>query len=147
MSWKLLGATVVLFAVYLPIAFHLKASYAPPPDSPKVFWLQYPPFKRLGLAERGNAYVAELPPVYDELADDEENPQRSPLILYEDGKPLGPAHSSVEDVMALGKGRYLHLKGQLVFSPSDNGDPNAPWRKYSVQPAMAITSLIPNKAK
>jgi hypothetical protein len=136
MNRKLLSATIALFAMYFPVAFYLKATPAPSPDTPKIFWLPYPPFPRLGLAEKGNAYVSWLPPDYDELADDDENPDRSPLLLFEDGKQVGSAHSSVADIMELGAGRYVHLKGQLVFSPSDNGDPNGPWRKYHVQPGL-----------
>src|SRR4051812_31981693 len=98
MNRKLLTALAALFVLYFPAALYLKMIYVPPPRAEKVYWLAYPPFPRLGLAEKGNAYVAWLPPVYDELADNEENPQQSTLILYEDGKPLGPAHSSVEDI-------------------------------------------------
>jgi len=131
------AAAIALFAVYFPTAFYLKATFVPPSPEAAAYWLPYPPFPRLGLAEKGNAYVSWLPPAYDELADDGENPDRSPLILYEDGKPLGPAHSNINEIVEQGGGRYLHLKGQIVFSPSDNGSPNAPWRKYSVRPALA----------
>jgi hypothetical protein len=74
-----------------------------------------------------------------ELADDADNQDRSPIVLYEDDHPLGPAHSSHTDIARLGGGRYSHWKTQgMVFSSSDNSDPNANGRRYwSVLPEQA----------
>lgn len=67
-------------------------------------------------------------------ADTDADPNHSNLIIYEDGKPLGPAHSPIYHVAVLGMGRYKHWKrnGQsiFVFSSSDNTDPRTNGRKY-----------------
>jgi hypothetical protein len=60
---------------------------------------------------------------------------RSTILLYEDGKLLGPAHSPQYHVAVLGMGRYVHWKngdksGLFVFSSSDNTDPNKNGRVY-----------------
>src|SRR5262249_36588737 len=65
-------------------------------------------------------------------ADTPEAPQRSPYVVYEDGKPLGPAHSTKEDIELIGRGRFLHTKGIVIFSASDNSDPRVNGRTYWV---------------
>ena len=137
MNGKLVKAILLLLAVYFPIAIYLHLTFVP--SAPiSQYWLPYPPHYHINFTSVGHAYISWLPPAFDEVADDEENPTRSPLQLFEDGKPLGPAHSSVDDIVQFGGGRYLHWKGVgLIFSPSDNGDPNAPWRKYSVRPDLS----------
>ena len=60
------------------------------------------------------------------------NATRSPFILCEDGRPLGPAHTKPEDVAAFGQGRYVHWGGVLFFSASDNSDPNSNDRSYKL---------------
>jgi hypothetical protein len=65
------------------------------------------------------------------LADNETNNERSPVLIYEDGVPIGPAHSSYADVRDLGMGRYTHWTNQgFIFSSSDNSDPNTNNRQY-----------------
>jgi hypothetical protein len=57
----------------------------------------------------------------------------STLILLEDGKPLGPAHSAHADVRKLGNGRWSHWGARVVwFSTSDNTDPRTNGRQYKV---------------
>jgi hypothetical protein len=57
----------------------------------------------------------------------------SNITLLEDGKPLGPAHSSHASIRAEGKGRYSHWGAQAVwFATSDNSDPRANGRVYKV---------------
>ena len=68
------------------------------------------------------------------LCDDADHPQRSPLRLLEDGKPLGPAHALHHSIGRDGGGRYSHWAGNtLLFSASDNSDPNTNGRKYSIE--------------
>src|SRR5262245_14131774 len=67
------------------------------------------------------------------LGDSPESPTRSPFILCEDGRPLGPAHTKPEDVLALGQGRYVHWGGVLFFSTPDNSDPNSNNRNYELK--------------
>ncbi|HJN14548.1 MAG TPA: hypothetical protein QGH10_03605, partial [Armatimonadota bacterium] len=57
----------------------------------------------------------------------------SHLVLYEDGEPLGPAHSAHKDIRAEGEGRYSHWGARgLYFSASDNSDPRTNGREYKV---------------
>lgn len=63
--------------------------------------------------------------------------ERSDILLYEDGKLLGPGHAPHYHVAVLGLGRYAHWKGDnkdmrpvFVFSSSDNTDPNTNGRTY-----------------
>jgi hypothetical protein len=92
----------------------------------------YPPF----LHEAGMAWQAEMRP-FDRkallpYADDPALERgRSPVIIYEEGKPLGPAHSNFADIGTLGHGRFTYWTGQgLIFSTSDGSDPNSNGRRY-----------------
>lgn len=78
----------------------------------------------------GQAWKArlELPP---ELGDDATHRKRSVLMLYEDELPLGFAHQPLSEISTHGRGRYLHVGSELVFSASDNTDPNANSRRYA----------------
>lgn len=55
----------------------------------------------------------------------------SKLQLYEDGKPLGPAHTDHEIIRNVGLGRFSHWKTGLWFSASDNSNPLTNGRVYS----------------
>jgi hypothetical protein len=56
---------------------------------------------------------------------------RSPVMIYEEGKPLGPPHSNFADISKLGGGRFTYWIGQgLLFSTSDGSDPNSNGRRY-----------------
>ncbi len=58
---------------------------------------------------------------------------RSTLILLEDDKPLGPAHSAHADIRREGKGRWSHWGARTIwFSTSDNSDPRTNGRQYKV---------------
>src|SRR5262249_19923148 len=48
---------------------------------------------------------------------------RSPLRLFEDDRPLGPAHALHRALRDVGGGAYSHLQSQLIFSTSNNSDP------------------------
>ncbi|KAB2861890.1 MAG: hypothetical protein F9K39_12160 [Exiguobacterium chiriqhucha] len=65
--------------------------------------------------------------------DSEEAPTRSLLMLYEDDHPLGPPHSKHDDIRERGGGRYSHWEEWILFSTSDNTDPNRNGRKYWVR--------------
>ncbi|WP_426418025.1 hypothetical protein [Bradyrhizobium genosp. A] len=114
---------LVVLAVYFPIALYLHYSYVPQPDPPKFANLAGP-FRRLDLT----AYQAFVPKL-DGLGDFESLPTRSTVSLFEDGRPLGPAHSPEK----IANGSYSHRRGTgIVFSASDNSDPNTNGRTYSV---------------
>lgn len=57
----------------------------------------------------------------------------SQLLLFEDGRPLGPAHSLHAAIREQGGGRYSHWTREgLYFSTSDNSDPRTNGRTYEV---------------
>jgi hypothetical protein len=86
------------------------------------------PFQATGA---GHGFALRLT---DSDGDSNEKPSRSTLILCEDYKPLGPAHSLHEDIRTRGSGRYSHWGPDLIFSSSDGSDPNTNDRLYSYVP-------------
>ena len=66
------------------------------------------------------------------IADNDEHPNRSTLLLYEDGQLLQPAHSLHDDIRNLGGGRYSHWDEFLYFSTSDGSNPNTNKRTYCI---------------
>jgi hypothetical protein len=86
-----------------------------------------PPFAAWG----GFAFAADLAR-YRNVADFEDAPSRSTLILCEDGSPLGPPHSMHGDIRQKGLGLYSHWGPDVVFSTSDNSNPNINNRSYWV---------------
>ncbi len=80
-------------------------------------------------AELGHCFIAPIGPNYP--GDGLENQPPSTLILFENGKPLGPAHTLHRDIRSRGKGRYSHWKTQIYFSTSDNSDPRTNGRVYT----------------
>ncbi|MES2196608.1 MAG: hypothetical protein V4517_19475 [Pseudomonadota bacterium] len=89
-------------------------------------------------------YVANpIDPAYPlSLGPDRPNNRNATLIILEDGRPLGPAHSSHKEIAELGAGRYSHWKGTadsvLVFSSSDNTDPRTNGRTYTLSRRVEI---------
>jgi hypothetical protein len=124
-----IAAALVAATVYFAVAGYLKSSYVPQPVPPNDrIWLTGP-FTKFGAS--GAAFIATIP--FDQLADGVDDRSRSPLVLYENEHPLGPAHSLHDDIAAIGQGRFSHWTGiGLVFSASDNSDPNANWKRYSI---------------
>jgi hypothetical protein len=135
-STKLLCAIVATTA-YLLAAYWLKISYVPPivPDTdPKVAGVKFlfqRPFLRFldsdfGVIARDDLFVS--------LADTADNNERSPIEIYENNTPLGPAHSAHADVAKIGHGLFSHWernKGAIfVFSSTDNTDPQTNGRTY-----------------
>jgi hypothetical protein len=93
----------------------------------------YPPY----LNERGTAWLAEhmLPFDQKQLLPYADDPKvevgHSPVMIYEEGKPLGPAHSNFAQISKIGQGRFNYWIGQgLIFSTSDGSDPNRNGRRY-----------------
>ena len=86
------------------------------------------PFEHLG----GHGYRTALSTALAACADDESEHMRSPLMLYEDGRPLGLAHHLPHFVLAHGMGRFAHRDQALTFSTSDNSDPNSNGRRYAL---------------
>jgi hypothetical protein len=121
-------AASALFVVYFPIALWLKYSYVPPPGPPGSVWklVYFSKFDDSGIAFVSNVAKNRL----RDVADTPEAPDKSPVILYEDGTPLGPAHSVHDDISKHGHGRFSHWGKIVVFSTSDNSDPRTNGREY-----------------
>jgi hypothetical protein len=86
--------------------------------------------------EEGLAWQFDLDqtPVGDKLAkvsDDVDYWTRSPLRLFEDARALGPAHALHRLIRDSGNGAYSHWQTRLIFSTSDNSDPNINGHTYS----------------
>ncbi len=65
--------------------------------------------------------------------DGEGNGEASGLILYEDGRPLGPMHALHAAIRADGGGAYSFWNNGLLFSTSDGSDPRTNGRVYSIR--------------
>ena len=87
------------------------------------------PFEKF--APPGFAYVTALPKL-DSVGDSSDAPTRSNLLVCENNNPLGPMHSAHVEIAKDGHGRYSHWVTNLVFSASDNSDPNTNGRSYWV---------------
>lgn len=61
------------------------------------------------------------------------NPEGSRYVLLEDGRVLRPAHYAHDLIRKHGKGGYSHWDDALYFSTSDNSDPTANGRIYSLR--------------
>ena len=82
------------------------------------------------IPQGGASYAVPLPHL-ETMADSAADPRRSALMLYEDGRMLGIAHSAHDHIRRYGKGRFSHWGTSLYFSGSDNSDPNTNGRSYA----------------
>lgn len=89
--------------------------------------------------DMGHCFSARLPSY---LLSDLES--ASSLALFEDDRPLGPAHVSHDELRASGGGRFSHWGPRLYFSASDNSDPRSNGRRYTVKETRG--SLFPLSA-
>jgi hypothetical protein len=119
----------LMLAVYFPAMYWSRRGYVPLPE-PKGAVVHLQSFHKLGLPD-SFAYIA-VAQLVQKLADTPDAPERSPYVIYEDDKPLGPAHSAEEDVVTIGRGRFLHKGDIFVLSTSDNSDPRVNGRNYWV---------------
>ena len=92
--------------------------------------------------EHGIAYVAPIyfPKhlLYQFCADASKKPTNSNLQLFENGRPLGPAHSLHKNIRDLGNGRFSHWQQAIVFAASDNSDPRRNGRRYTLAAYAAV---------
>ena len=127
---RVFGGVALLLAVYFPAALWLRANYLPEEGPPGGIQKFHRSFFRLP-GTNGHAFVAHVPAWTRKLADDVVDNVRSPLVVYEDGKPLGPGHASHDHIVIHGGGRFSHWKDVgVVFSSSDGSDPNDNRREY-----------------
>ena len=122
-----LRIAALICAAYIPLALWLGHSYSPRPMPPEPRW-QLLRFEHIeGFAFRSR------PGRFTQFEDDQVAAQQSPLILYEDDKPIGPAHSARSDIEHAGRGRYAHWKDLgILMSTSDNTYPGKNGRLYWV---------------
>jgi SAM-dependent methyltransferase len=86
-----------------------------------------PPFAQDGRAYSFVVGTADMP-----AGDCCDQPKASPLVLLEDGVPLGPAHSHHYAIRGDGQGRFSHWNDTMIFSTSDNSNPNENGRSYAI---------------
>ncbi len=55
------------------------------------------------------------------------------LMLYENGSPVGWPNCGLDWITAWGRGRYGVFDGELVFSATDNSDPNHSGARYQLR--------------
>ena len=53
------------------------------------------------------------------------------LMIYENGSPIGWPNAPRSSIQAWGAGRYCIDQGDLIFSATDNKDPNAAGKEYA----------------
>lgn len=122
--------------------------YAQAPDvtlTPRVRWFEpyllvdgekhgLEPARRValtrGFTQHGDYCWSVAMPEFASIADNVENPARSPLVLLEDGQVLGPAHTLHQKIREIGLGAYSHWGDALYFSTSDNSAPDKNGRSY-----------------
>lgn len=125
-NFRIKSALIVsAWVAYFCGAYYLKISYVsptPPPGMEAV--LLRGPFTPFSPTNSGFAVIS-ADPKFDELADNVEDNNRSPIVMYEDSTPLGPGHSNHASIRDIGMGRYSHWQHHgFIFSTSDNSDPN-----------------------
>lgn len=78
---------------------------------------------------------------YSLPTDSNYRPTSSTLTVFEDGHPLGPAHSLHADVRDQGSGRFSHWGNSVIFSTLDGTDPRTNGRVYSIKASTEVTPL------
>jgi hypothetical protein len=130
LAWYITAGATLVF-VYAMWALYFKHTFFDPTPKGEVVVRMLLPFEQYD-----NANIARNRRLQMDLAafGDDANvagDTTSPIIVYEDGKPLGPAHNSFRDIREIGNGRFTHYKtGEVIFSASDNSDPNTNGRTY-----------------
>jgi hypothetical protein len=124
-----LQLTAVAIITYFGAMYWLSISYDPTirrsampgvPGETEIIRRPYEPLADSKFAVRG----------YDLYFKDDADKEHSRVTVYEDDRPLGPSHSTYDQVYYFGMGRYAHTKNSFIFSSSDNTDPNTNGRTY-----------------
>jgi SAM-dependent methyltransferase len=93
------------------------------------------------IPDSGLAWYADLPFGLVE-GDTMEEPGRSPLLLFENGALLGPAHAMHDSIRQQGGGAYSHWKRRVLFSTSDGTNPITNGRRYVAAAPRAAGSEV-----
>ncbi|WMT72604.1 hypothetical protein [Bradyrhizobium sp. Ash2021] len=122
------------FGLYFIAAHWSVATYIPDPNSPPPsagIRVQLHPLYVYG---EFSASTGETTGLFQQLADHSEADFSSPTELWEGNERLGPAHSTLNEIVSLGKGRFYHhterADSVVVFSSSDNTSPMTNGRTY-----------------
>jgi hypothetical protein len=79
----------------------------------------------------GYAYKVSIPQL-SSFGDTAEWATRSPAVMCEDDHQIGPGHAPFLEIVQKGAGRFSHYNDMVVFSSSDNTDPNSNGRRYKI---------------
>lgn len=126
--WLIFGLAAA--AIYFPAALWLKRTYveSPRPAGAKLVRLERPFYELIG---SNNRVFSVRVPELEDLSDTMEHPTRSPFILYENMRPLGPPHTDHADIKRHGAGRFSHWNfSGFIFSSSDGTNPRYNGRTY-----------------
>lgn len=86
-------------------------------------------------------YSSPVMPLFGRFQDSDYDRQYSPILIYENDKPLPFPHTRPDAVEDIGLGRYAHLGAMFLFSTSDNSDPATNGRSYwAVYPEHHVTA-------
>jgi hypothetical protein len=125
---KVTGMALAVFAAYVAVALWTAPS---PRHPPKPGALLISGATLFGSDKTKHMFLYRGPPGLRTLEDSDPQNQRSPVILYENDKALGPAYSAHHTIEDIGLGRYAHWKDLgIMFSSSDNTDPRYNGRNY-----------------
>jgi hypothetical protein len=86
------------------------------------------PFKHY----QGHMYAMSRPKLKHVADDVMPNHDSSPIFIFEDKRQLESPHSMHADIVKLGAGRFSHWGEELLFSSSDNSDPQSNNRTYEI---------------
>jgi hypothetical protein len=124
-------SALVAIATYFALAAWSKASFVDHTPTGKTVVRIFRPFEKIGPSSYAVVAHEWTTRSLEDIADSADDDQRSPVLIYENRRQLGPAHSKHADIAKLGMGRYSHWRGQgYVISSSDNSDPNTNGRFY-----------------
>jgi hypothetical protein len=97
-----------------------------------------PPYLNMG----GYAYKFSIPQL-SHLSDTAEKQTYSRVVICEGDQQLGPAHTLWLEITQKGFGRFSHYNDAVVFSSSDNTDPNSNGRQYKIViPPLRCRGLV-----
>lgn len=125
---RVIFAALCVALFNIPLVAWSERSYVPPPPPPCANAYKLPLPSRI-YAE-GFVYSAPVPAQFEPYADEDNDAQKSPVLLYEEDKPLPMPHSRGWVIAEQGRGRYSLQRGHIYFSSSDNSDPRSNLRSY-----------------
>jgi hypothetical protein len=119
---KIIGAVAIVVASFLATDWLIEW-YSP---SCPVGGIE---LKRPFLQSGRYSFVAVMSELKDE-SDSVSTPKRSRIRLCENAQWLGPPHSVHAEIDKIGLGKFSHWGEAIIFSSSDNRDPNTNGRTY-----------------